>query len=256
MKMYSWNVNGIRAAHKKGFLDWVAASKADVIMIQETKADEADVPKEIRELDGYHTYWHSCSRKKGYSGVGVLTRTEPTHVNTLLACEEFDCEGRVLEFHFGDTAVYNIYFPNGGRENSRVPFKLSFYANLFARWERQRAEGKKIIVAGDYNIAHKEIDLARPKANEKTTGFLPEERALLDDLAEKGWLDSFREYHPDEPEQYSYWDQITRARERNVGWRIDYHWMTPDLAPSLKNAWIEPDVMGSDHCPVGIVVHI
>lgn len=256
MKMYSWNVNGIRAALKKGFLDWVASTKADVIMIQETKADEADIPKEIRELDGYYTFWHSCSRKKGYSGVGVLTRTEPTYINTLLGSEEFDCEGRVLEFHFGDTAVYNIYFPNGGSENSRVPFKLRFYDTLYARLEGQRKEGKKIIVAGDYNIAHKAIDLARPKANEKNTGFLPEERVKLDELAARGWLDSFREYHPDEPEMYSYWDVVTRARERNVGWRIDYHWVTPDLAPSLKNAWIEPDVMGSDHCPVGIVVHL
>lgn len=256
MKIVSWNINGIRAAVKKGFIDWMNEAKPDVVCLQEIKADEGQIPKEILNLDGYQGFYHSCTIKKGYSGVAVLTRHTPQNVNKNIGVEEFDGEGRILEVDFGAFILYGIYFPNGGRENSRVPFKLRFYDTLFARLEQQRAAGRKIVVCGDYNIAHHEIDLARPKENVKTTGFLPEERVKLDWMAEKGWLDTFREFYPDEPQKYSYWDQITRARERNVGWRIDYHWITPDLRPSLKNAWISDDVMGSDHAPVGIVLHV
>ncbi len=255
MKIISWNVNGVRAAHKKGFLDWVAEAKADVICIQETKADADKIPDEVKGLNGYHTYWHSCSIKSGYSGVGVLSRIKPENVTEKIGIDEFDGEGRILEIDYGSFLLYNIYFPNGSSGNKRVPFKLRFYDAVMERWAMQRAEGRSILVCGDYNIAHKPIDLARPKENEKTTGFLPEERAILDEMAAGGWVDTFREFHPDEPDWYSYWDQITRARERNVGWRIDYHWITEDLRPALKNAWISTDVMGSDHCPVGVVLN-
>jgi len=255
MKIISWNVNGIRAILKKGFMDWVNEANADVICIQETKADAASIPDEVRNLDGYHTYFHSCSLKKGYSGVGVLSRVEPVRVNDKLGIEEFDQEGRILEIDYGSFVLFNIYFPNGSSENKRVPYKMRFYDALFAHCDELRKKGRGIVVCGDYNIAHTEIDLARPKENVKNTGFLPEERAKLDWMAEQGWLDTFREFHADEEEQYSYWDYFTKARDRNVGWRIDYHWITKDLRPALKNAWISQEVMGSDHCPVGIILN-
>lgn len=255
MKIISWNVNGIRAVLKKGFLEWVDEVKADIICLQETKADEHKIPDEVRD-HGYHTYWHSCTRKSGYSGVGVLSKQEPLSVNQHLGIQEFDEEGRILELDYGSFILYNVYFPNGSTGNSRVPYKLKFYEALLARCKEQQAGGKHIVICGDYNIAHHPIDLARPKENEGNTGFLPEERAVLDQMSADGWLDTFREFHPDEPDNYTYWDYFTRARERNVGWRIDYFWITPGLRPSLKNAFILPDVMGSDHCPVGIVLRV
>ncbi|NQW30462.1 MAG: exodeoxyribonuclease III [Ignavibacteria bacterium] len=255
MKIFSFNVNGIRAIMKKDFLEWIAEAKPDVVCLQETKADVDQIPDELKNLKGYHTFWHSCSRKKGYSGVGVLTKIKPDNVNDKIGVEEIDEEGRILEIDYGSFILYGVYFPNGSSGNVRVPYKLKFYDALFERCEKQRAEGRQIVVCGDYNIAHHEMDLARPKENSKTTGFLPEERVKLDWLVEKGWLDTFREFHPDEPDQYSYWDYFTKGRERNVGWRIDYHWITKELRPALKNAWISNDVMGSDHCPVGIVLN-
>ena len=226
-----------------------------MICLQETKANVDDIPDEIKNVDGYHTFWHSCERKKGYSGVGVLTKIKPDDVNMKIGVEDIDNEGRILEVDYGEFILYGVYFPNGSQGNKRVPYKLDFYDHLFNRCEEQRKNGRKIVVCGDYNTAHHPIDLARPKENQKTTGFLPEERVKLDELVEKGWLDTFREFHPDEPDHYSYWDYFTRARERNVGWRIDYHWITEDLRPALKNAYIQNDVMGSDHCPVGIILN-
>ena len=255
MKIISWNVNGIRAVQKKGFMEWFNSTKADVICVQETKADVDKIPDELKNIPGYHSYFHSCSIKSGYSGVGVFTRIKPENVTEKIGIEEFDGEGRILEVDFGEFILYNVYFPNGSSENKRVPFKLRFYDALLVRCNEQRAGGRRIVVCGDYNIAHNPIDLARPKENEGNTGFLPEERAVLDTMVASGWVDTFREYHPEEPDHYSYWDYFTRARERNVGWRIDYHFITDDLRPALKNAWIAPDVMGSDHCPVGIVLN-
>ncbi|HCN05624.1 MAG TPA: exodeoxyribonuclease III [Bacteroidetes bacterium] len=254
MKIVSWNVNGIRAVLKKGFLEWLDEAKPDVLMLQETKADVDSIPEEIRNVAGYHTFWHSCERKKGYSGVGILTREKPDNVISKIGVEDIDNEGRILEAQYGDLSIYGVYFPNGSTGNSRVPYKLAFYDALFARCAQQRKEGRRILVGGDYNTAHFPIDLARPKENEKTTGFLPEERVKLDELVAAGWIDTFREFHPEEPDQYTYWDYFTKARERNVGWRIDYHWITDNLQSSLRNAWIAPDVLGSDHCPVGAVI--
>jgi len=255
MKIVSFNVNGIRASMKKGLMDWFTSGKMDVICIQETKADVDDIPDEIKNLKGFHTFWHSCERKKGYSGVGVLSRIKPDNVNMKIGIEDIDNEGRILEVDYGAFILYGVYFPNGSQGNKRVPYKLNFYDELFKRCEAQRKQGKKIVVCGDYNTAHHEIDLARPKENSKTTGFLPEERVKLDELVQMGWLDTFREFYPDVPEKYSYWDYFTKARDRNVGWRIDYHWITEDLRPALKNAYIQDDVMGSDHCPVGIILN-
>jgi exodeoxyribonuclease III len=255
MKIVSWNINGIRAAVKKGFVEWINQTKPDIVCLQEIKANEDQVPKEILDLDGYHGFYHSCTIKKGYSGVAVLSRIPPNNVNKHIGVEEIDGEGRILEIDYGAFILYGCYFPNGSREHLRVPYKMRFYDALFARCQQQRAEGKNIVVCGDYNTAHHEIDLARPKENQHTTGFLAEEREKLDWMVQHGWIDTFREFYPDEPEWYSYWDQVTRARERNVGWRIDYHWITPELRPALKNAWISTDVYGSDHAPVGIVLH-
>lgn len=255
MKIITWNVNGIRAITKKGFLDWVTEAKADIIGIQETKADVDSIPPEVRQLDGYHTYFHSCSIKKGYSGVGVLSRIKPDRVSDKIGVEEFDQEGRILELDYGAFVLFNVYFPNGSSDHKRVPYKMRFYDALFAHCNALRAQGRGVIVMGDYNIAHTEIDLARPKENANTTGFLPIERARIDELVTDGWIDAFREYHPDEPDQYTYWDYFTKARERNVGWRIDYHLITPNLRPALKNGFILSDAMGSDHCPTGIVIN-
>ncbi|MCO6466595.1 MAG: exodeoxyribonuclease III [Bradyrhizobiaceae bacterium] len=255
MKIVSWNINGIKAALNKGFLDWLHSAKPDVVCLQETKAAPENIPDAARNIPGYETFWHPCERKKGYSGVAVLTKIKPENVNMKIGVEDIDNEGRILEVDYGAFILYGVYFPNGSKDCVRVPYKLDFYDKLFARCKEQRKAGRKIVVCGDYNTAHKPIDLARPKENEKTTGFLPEERVKLDELVADGWLDTFREYHPDEAEQYSYWDQITRARERNVGWRIDYHFITSDLRPSLKNAYISQEVMGSDHCPVGIILN-
>ena len=255
MKIVSWNINGIRAALKKGFLEWLEQDKPDIVCLQEIKADFDTIPQQLLEMEGYHTFWHPCERKKGYSGVSILSRIQPDNVNTKIGVEDIDNEGRILELDYGAFTLYGVYFPNGSRGNMRVPYKLEFYDHLFERCRKQRAEGKRIIVCGDYNTAHKPIDLARPKENEKTTGFLPEERVKLDELVADGWLDTFREFYPDTTDEYTYWDQVTRARERNVGWRIDYHWITSNLRPSLKNAYISQEVMGSDHCPVGIIVN-
>lgn len=255
MKIVSWNINGIKAAINKGFLDWLATAKPDVVCLQETKAAPENIPAEARNIPGYETFWHPCERKKGYSGVAVLTRVKPDNVNMKIGVEDIDNEGRILEVDYGAFTLYGVYFPNGSKDHIRVPYKLEFYDKLFSRCAAQREAGKKIVVCGDYNTAHKPIDLARPKENQNTTGFLQIERDKLDELASDGWLDTFREFHPDEADQYSYWDQITRARERNVGWRIDYHWITADLRPSLKNAYISQEVMGSDHCPVGIILN-
>lgn len=254
MKVVSWNINGIRAIMKKGFAEWLDRSGADVVCLQEIKADFDSIPAEIRQPPGYHAFWHPCERKKGYSGVGILSRIMPDTVESKIGIQEFDEEGRILELSFGSLIIYGVYFPNGSTGNARVPYKMRFYDALFRRCSAQRSEGKKIVVAGDYNTAHHEIDLARPKENQHTTGFLPEERLKLDELVDDNWLDTFRVFHPEQANVYTYWDYFTKARERNVGWRIDYHWITADLEPALKNAWIESDVMGSDHCPVGIYI--
>ena len=250
MKIISWNVNGIRAVQKKGFMEWFQESKADVICVQETKADVDKIPDELKNIPGYHSYFHSCSIKSGYSGVGVFTRIKPNNVTEKIGIEEFDGEGRILEVDFGEFILYNVYFPNGSSENKRVPFKLRFYDALLSRCNAQRAEGKRIVVCGDYNIAHHPIDLARPKENESNTGFLPEERVVLDSMVANGWLDTFREFHPEEPDNYTYWDYFTRARERNVGWRIDYQIVSAGLAGAARAAHIHKASRFSDHAPL------
>lgn len=252
IKLLSWNVNGIRAAHRKGFLDWLAAADADIICLQETRAEEKQLPDVLAHPDGYYSFWNASRRKKGYSGTALLTRLEPLAVEFGLGVEEFDQEGRTIIARYPTFTLLNCYFPNGGRDHSRVPFKLAFCDAFLARCAQLRANGDSVVFCGDVNTAHKEIDLARPKDNEKTTGFLPEERAWVDQVVQAGYVDTFRHRHPDLTGQYTWWSMPTRARARNVGWRIDYFFVASEILDRMVDAHILPDVMGSDHCPVGI----
>jgi len=254
MRIISWNVNGIRAISKKGFHEWLKKESPDILCLQETKADPGQLTKDLLEPEGYHTYWASA-QKKGYSGVAVFTKEKPRKVDPGLGIELFDSEGRTLVLDYGPFVLYNIYYPNGGSGNKRVPFKMEFYDAFFKHIEKLRKAGKKIIVCGDVNTAHTEIDLARPKENEKTTGFLPEERAWVSRFVDAGYIDTFRHFNK-EPGHYTWWDYKTKARERNIGWRIDYFFVTENLLPHLKEAFILHEMMGSDHCPLGIRVEI
>jgi exodeoxyribonuclease-3 len=252
--LISWNVNGVRAIYKKGFMDWLAEAEPDILCLQETRAEAHQIPADLREPAGYHAYWNHSIRKKGYSGTGLLTRQKPDEVIFGLGVPEFDQEGRTIIAHYPDFTLVNCYFPNGSRDHSRVPFKLAFYDAFLAKMEAMRAEGRNIIFCGDVNTAHKPIDLTHPRANEKTTGFLPEERAWLDQVVAAGYVDAFRHFYPDRAEMYTWWSMPTRARERNVGWRIDYFFVAQELMHRVTDAMIFSDVMGSDHCPVGITL--
>jgi len=249
-RILCWNVNGIRAAWKKGFPEWFAKELPDILCIQETKAQPQQLDAEIINFKDYKSYFFSAE-KKGYSGVAVWTKHEPLRVAAGFNNPDFDSEGRVIELEFDNFILFNVYFPNGGRGPERVKYKLDFYDSLFKRTQELRAQKKNIIVCGDYNTAHKEIDLARPKENVRTSGFLAEERAWIDKIISMDYIDIFREYNQS-PNQYTYWDQITRARERNVGWRIDYYMVSKEARKLVTNATIHPDVMGSDHCPIGL----
>lgn len=250
--LLSWNVNGIRAVHKKGFLEWLAEAQPDILGLQETRAEEDQLPVRLAQPEGYRGYWNHAKAKKGYSGTALLTKTEPRSVRFGLGIEEFDQEGRTIIAEYPAFTLLNCYFPNGGRDHSRVPFKLAFYEAFLDRCEQLRAQGRPVIFCGDVNTAHRPIDLAHPKANEKNTGFLPEERSWLDRVVAAGYIDTFRHFFPDLAGQYTWWSMPTRARERNVGWRLDFFFVSPDLAGRLEAAFILPEVMGSDHCPVGL----
>ena len=249
MRVISWNVNGLRAAHKKGFLDWLNDEAPDIMCLQETKAHEEQLPEEIRSIAGYNSYF-STPEKKGYSGVGLYTKTVPESVQFGFG-DRFDSEGRTIIADYRDFVLFNIYFPNGKRSPERLKYKMEFYDAFLAYAEKTKQNGKHVVVCGDVNTAHKEIDLARPKENVKVSGFLPQERAWMDEFLDKGYKDTLRIFNQ-EPGNYSYWDQMTKARERNVGWRIDYFFVDQDFADRLTGAFILSDVMGSDHCPVGI----
>ncbi len=247
-RILCWNINGIRAIWKKGFPEWFAKEQPDILCLQETKAQPEQLDDEIKNVSRYKSYFFSA-QKKGYSGVAVYTKHEPLKVSFGLGDETFDVEGRSIEMEFEDFVLYTAYFPNGGRGPERVKYKLDFYGKLFERAEKMRKKNKHIIICGDYNTAHKEIDLARPKENSNTTGFLPEERAWIDKIIDMKYIDIFREFNS-EPGQYTYWDQITRARDRNVGWRIDYYMISEELRKYVTAAPIHQSVMGSDHCPI------
>ncbi len=254
--LLSWNVNGMRAVHRKGFLDWFNVALPDVLGIQESRAEEHQLPKIVAQPEGYSGYWNPCRRKKGYSGTGLLTREAPLDVQFGLGVEEFDQEGRTLIARYPTFTLLNCYFPNGGRDHGRVPFKMGFYDAFLDKCEALRAAGQNVIFCGDVNTAHQPIDLARPKANETTTGFLPEERAWLDKVVQAGYVDTFRHLYPDLEGQYTWWSMPTRARARNVGWRLDYFFVAREIIDRVADAFILPDVQGSDHCPVGIKLRV
>jgi exodeoxyribonuclease-3 len=252
-RVYSWNINGIRAATKKGLVDWIRSSGAEIVGLQEVRAEHDVIPAEILSLDTYQHHYVAAKRR-GYSGVGLLSRRKPDRLDTSLGQARFDDEGRLQIARFGRLVIANGYFPNGSgkdRSNDRVPYKLDWYGALFERIEKWRRGGYRVLVMGDYNIAHKEIDLARPKDNRKASGFLPQECEELDRWTAAGWIDTFREFEPG-PGHYSWWSQRFGVRARNVGWRIDYIMASPSAMPFVKDAFIEPHVMGSDHCPIGV----
>ncbi|HET8575323.1 MAG TPA: exodeoxyribonuclease III [Candidatus Paceibacterota bacterium] len=257
MKIISWNVNGIRAVHRKGaFLPFVKKTDPDILCLQETKADESQLSEEIKNIPGFHVTFSSSMDKKGYSGVAMYSKTKPEKIETQIGSPELDREGRVIAAYFKDFVLLNVYFPNGGGGPIRLKYKLDFYDAFLTLVERLRREGRAIIFCGDVNTAHEEIDLARPKENEKNTGFLPEERAWLDEVVAAGYIDTFRHFSPLKTGAYSYWDMKTAARERNVGWRIDYFFISNDLLPKLRSADILKNVFGSDHCPIGIEIDL
>lgn len=252
MKIVSWNVNGLRALHNQGYWKWFEENKPDILCLQEIKAEEQQLPPEVQNPQGYRAYFNSSQERKGYSGVATYANSEPIRVGYDVLPGEFNTEGRLIETRFEDFVLLNIYFPNGGGGPKRLQYKLDFYDAFLAHIESLRAKGAAIIFCGDLNVAHEDIDLARPRENEGHTGFLPEERAWVDELVTLGYVDTFRHFYPDTTSAYTYWDQITRARDRNVGWRIDYFFVSPDVLPKIKGAEILPDVYGSDHCPISL----
>ena len=250
MKLISWNVNGVRAVVKKGFLDWLEQAQPDILCLQETKAHVDQLAAEILTDHGYHTYWHSGERR-GYSGVATFCKEEPLYVQEGLGIERYNAEGRVLVTEHENFLLYNIYFPNGQKDNERLQYKLDFYDDLLPIINEQVESGNNVVVTGDWNTAHHSIDLARPKQNVNTSGFMPVEREKLDLYVKNGWVDTFRLFHP-EGERYSWWTYRFGARERNVGWRIDYFFVNEGFVDNVEDADIHDEVMGSDHCPVSL----
>ena len=251
--LYSWNVNGIRAAQRKGLLDWLRRAEPDILCLQETKAHPDQLDDELRQPDGYHAYW-AWAEKKGYSGVALYTRRRPNRVQIGLGLPDYDREGRTIVAEYDDFVLLGAYFPNGGRDHSRVPFKMTYKAEFLAYINRLRADGRSVIFCGDVNTAHREIDLARPRQNKNATGFLPEERAWIDVVVAQGYVDTFRALYPEQTGAYSWWSYIGGARGRNVGWRLDYFFVSPDLRPRIAAAAIHANVLGSDHCPVSLTL--
>ncbi|NWG29846.1 MAG: exodeoxyribonuclease III [Ignavibacteriaceae bacterium] len=251
-RILSWNVNGIRAIQKKGFLDWFKKENPDILCLQETKAHPDQLDDELKNIPGYESYF-SSAEKKGYSGVVTYTKLKPKSVQQGIGVKKFDSEGRFIITEFDEFTLFNIYFPNGKASAERLQYKMDFYETFLKHCKKLLKECKKIIVCGDVNTAHKEIDLARPKENSETSGFLPQEREWIDKFLAAGFIDTFRMFNQ-EPEQYTWWDMVTRARERNVGWRIDYFYISENLREKITSAKIHQDVMGSDHCPISIEI--
>ena len=255
MRIVSWNVNGIRSVEKKGFVSWMKNEAADAVCIQETKARPDQLSPgllEIHDKNGepYFAYWANA-KKPGYSGVAIYTKTEALDVKNL-GVSEYDIEGRVLQVDFKGFTLISAYFPNSQDERKRLDYKLGFCGAILELCEKYREQKRHFILSGDYNIAHTSIDLARPKENEESPGYLPEERAWMDTFTARGFVDTFRHFQPGEKGHYSWWSYRANARERNVGWRLDYHCVAPEFLPSVESSIIRPDVLGSDHCPVEI----
>lgn len=247
----SWNVNGIRAAQRKGFLDWLTVQSPDVMCVQETKAKPEQLDDDLLEPEGYRAVWQSAERK-GYSGVAAFVRQEPLAVEPL-GTAEFDEEGRTMILEYPDLSILNCYFPNSQAQGARIDYKIGFCNAVLDKCNELVGKGKHVLVCGDFNIAHKPIDLANPEQNEQNPGYLPEERAWMDTFTNAGYVDTFRMVC-DAPERYTWWSYRFRAREKNVGWRIDYHCVDARTRHRVRDAEILSDVMGSDHCPVKLVI--
>lgn len=259
MKLLSWNVNGIRACADKGLVDFIRSSGADVIGLQETKATPAQVRKEkpqLQEIDGYSVFWNPATRP-GYSGTAIYSQVQPTRLETGFGIDEFDREGRTQIAYFENAKkpfiFTNIYYPNGQSGDDRLDYKLRFYDSFLDFAEKKRSEGYHLVMTGDFNTAHRPIDLKNPKENENYSGFLPVERAWIDKFINAGYVDTWRELHP-ETAEYSWWSYRFNAREKNIGWRIDYFFVDRDFMPAVKDSFILGEVRGSDHCPIGITL--
>ena len=252
MKIISWNVNGLRAVHRKGVIGWIFDSGTDIICLQETKSLPEQLPDEIRNPVGFSSYFNFPDIKKGYSGVAIYSKKEPQNILYGIGGKK-DEEGRVIVAEYKDFFLLNVYFPNGGGGPERLAYKLDFYKRFFAYIKKLEKE-KPVIFCGDVNTAHSEIDLARPKENQTNTGFLPQERAWISEVIDGGYIDIFRTLNPKTKDAYSYWDMKTFARERNVGWRIDYFFVSEEFSKKIEKAEIYSDVFGSDHCPIAITV--
>lgn len=254
LNLFSWNVNGLRAVHRKGiFLDWLERTQPDILGLQETRCRPDQLGEELLRPLGYHTYWAAAERA-GYSGVALYSKREPLSVQTGLGFDEYDREGRTIVADYGNFIFITAYFPNGSRDHVRVPFKMRYNADFLGYIENLRQVGRPVIFCGDINTSHQEIDLARPRQNRNATGFLPIEREWLDQVVSIGYLDTFRARYPDRTGAYTWWAQVTFSREKNVGWRLDYFFVTPDLWSRVIEAEIHPDVLGSDHCPVSLTL--
>jgi exodeoxyribonuclease-3 len=253
LRVVSWNVNGLRACARKGFLRWLRAAEADIVGLQEVRALPEDLAPRVRAPRSWHTCF-SVAERRGYSGVGLFSRMVPDWVRTTLEQPEFDREGRLQVARFGRLLVANVYFPKGSgpnRDNSRIPYKLAFSRAVFDAVERCRRQGLRVLVMGDWNTAHREVDLAFPKSNVDNSGFRPEERAEIDRWLGAGWIDAFRRFESG-PGHYTWWSQRKTVRERNIGWRIDFVLASRAVMPFVEAAFIRPDVRGSNHCPIGI----
>lgn len=252
-KLISWNVNGLRAIGRKGFVEMMQEMNPDIMCLQEIKAEQEQLPKKIQKIDNYHAYFNSSQIKKGYSGTAIYTKTEPLSIVSGLGEERFDSEGRIQLAEYESFYLYNIYYPNGQSGDLRLQYKLEFYNYFLEHAKKMMASGKAVIVCGDVNTAHEAIDLARPNENINNSGFLPVERAWLDKFLESGLIDTFRVFNQ-EAHNYTYWDYKTSARERNVGWRIDYFYISEKLRPRMVDAAILNQYHGSDHCPISLTI--
>jgi len=253
VRLLCWNVNGLRAIYKKNFLDWFRQEQPDILCVQETKSTQDQLPEALRQVPGYHVYFDEAVEKKGYSGVALYSKQAPKEVKRDWGDLQFAGEGRILIAEYDPFVLYNIYFPNGKASQERLRYKMAFYESFLEHVRSVVKKGRHVVVAGDVNTAHTEIDLARPKENEKVSGFLPEERAWIDRFIGSGFIDTFRMFCS-EPGYYTWWDLKSGARARNVGWRIDYFFVSESLRSHVKKASILSDVMGSDHCPIELVL--
>ncbi len=253
MNITTWNVNGLRAALGKGAWDWVTLANPDVLCLQEIKSRPEQIPTAYQaQLNSRHAYWNPAVRP-GYSGVATFTSLEPLAIDYGIGLEQFDHEGRVIRTRFPGFTLFNVYFPSGQRGQDRVAFKLEFYSRLLDICDHLHRQGEKLVLCGDFNTAHNEIDLRHPKANKHTSGFLPEERAWIDTYLSHGLVDVFRYLYP-EKVAYTWWTYLSNARKKDVGWRLDYFMVSETLVPSVQDVVIHADVLGSDHCPVTLSI--